>query len=68
MASLFSIQCSVGRLSKGYGSRILQSLILIDALPSACWEKEKKETARVFFFSQGKTHVTGCAVQDFCGC
>jgi hypothetical protein len=27
-----------------------QSLILIDALSSACWEKIKREMARFFFF------------------
>jgi hypothetical protein len=39
--TLFSVLCSIGRLSMGKGSRMLQSLILIDALSSACWENKK---------------------------
>jgi hypothetical protein len=39
-----------------------QSLILIDALSSACWEKIKREMARFFFFPQG------WEMWDFCGC
>jgi hypothetical protein len=53
---------------------MLQSLILIDALSSACWEKKreggkkkKRETARGFL-SQGQTHLAGCAMWDFHGC
>jgi hypothetical protein len=45
---------------------MLQSLILIDAFSSACWEKKKREVARVFF-PQDWTHIAGCATQDFCG-
>jgi hypothetical protein len=32
---------------------MLQSLILIDALSSACWEKKKRDMARGLFFPQG---------------
>jgi hypothetical protein len=48
---------------------MLQSLILIDVLSSACWKKgknnnKKGETAGGLF-SQGRTHFAGCAMQDF---
>jgi hypothetical protein len=39
----FSEWCVVGKISMGYRSRMSQSFILIDALSSACWEKEKKK-------------------------
>jgi hypothetical protein len=38
---------------------MLQSLILIDALSSVCWEKEKREMARGLF-SQGQRPDTSC--------
>jgi hypothetical protein len=41
VAPLLLVQHSVGGL--GYGSRMLQNLILIDALSSACWEKKRKK-------------------------
>jgi hypothetical protein len=68
-STLFSVQHSVGSLSMGQGCRLLQSLILIDALSSACWEekKRKRETA-VVLFAQGWTHLAGCASWDFHGC
>jgi hypothetical protein len=65
--------CNIGRLSTGVGSRMLQSLILIDALSSAYWEKkgEKTEKEREMargLFSQGQTCLAGCAAWDFCSC
>jgi hypothetical protein len=45
-----------------------QSLILIDALSSACWEKKKKEkeAARDYFpTARGQTRLAGCAWRDF---
>jgi hypothetical protein len=49
-------------------------LILIDALSSACWEKNKKEIKNRKrkkwlggYFSQGQTCIDGCAMQDFHG-
>jgi hypothetical protein len=42
MEMLFSLQRGVRRLSMGYGSRISQGLILIDALFSTCWEKKER--------------------------
>jgi hypothetical protein len=62
------------------GVQDFKSLVLIDALSSACWEKikerkkkeKKKEMAGCFFFfffnTQGRTCLAGCAVQDFHGC
>jgi hypothetical protein len=49
---------------------MLQSLILIDALSSAFWEKKKKKkdrNARVLF-SKGQTCLAGCAMWCFHGC
>jgi hypothetical protein len=72
VAPLLLVQHSVGGL--GYGSRMLQNLILIDALSSACWEKKrkkkktKKREMTGGLFSQGQTCLAGCTVQDFCGC
>jgi hypothetical protein len=43
MGYFFSVCHGIGRLSMGLGSRMSQSLILFDALSSACWEKNKKE-------------------------
>jgi hypothetical protein len=49
-----------------------QNLILIDALYSACWEKEKKMRKKCLggFFPRagGQTRLAGCAVWDFHGC
>jgi hypothetical protein len=59
--------CGVRRLSTVYGYRMSQSLILIDALFFACWEKKKRDTARELFF-QGQTGLAGCAAWDFHGC
>jgi hypothetical protein len=50
-----------------------QSLILIDILSSACWEKKRKggkkkrEKQSGAFFPQGWTSLDGCAMWDFCG-
>jgi hypothetical protein len=33
---LLSMWCGIGKTSTGWGSRILQTLILIDAVSSAC--------------------------------
>jgi hypothetical protein len=46
---LFSMQHSIGRLFTGEGSRMWQSLILIDALSSACWEEKKKKHSQGLF-------------------
>jgi hypothetical protein len=43
---LFSVWCSIGMLSMSKGSRMSQSLILIDALSSASWEKRERERER----------------------
>jgi hypothetical protein len=46
-------------------------LIPIDALSSACWEKEekkkkkRKEEQQGAFFPQGQTCLAGCAASDF---
>jgi hypothetical protein len=72
---LFSVLCKIGRLSMGWGYRMSQSLILIDALSSACWgkktqEKKKKQRERNHqgaFIFQNQTHLSGCAVQDYHG-
>jgi hypothetical protein len=42
------------------------SLILIDSLSSASWKKGKKKRERngLGLFSQGWTHLTGCAVMS----
>jgi hypothetical protein len=53
MELLFSVWHCVGRLSTDYGSRILQSFILIDALSSACWKKKKRERNRQGAFFHG---------------
>jgi hypothetical protein len=51
---------------------VLQSLILIDALFSACWEKKKREREKekwwwgVSFFPQGWKCLAGCAMWDIC--
>jgi hypothetical protein len=54
---------------------MLQSSILIDALSSSCWEKTKtkereKERGEMAkgLFSQGQTHLAGCAMWDFRCC
>jgi hypothetical protein len=39
----FSVWCGIGRLSMGQGSRMFQSLILMDALSSAYWENKRKK-------------------------
>jgi hypothetical protein len=53
----------------GCRSRMSQSLILIDALTSAYWERKKREREMAGgLFSQGKTHLVGCVVQNFCSC
>jgi hypothetical protein len=44
--SFFSVQCSIGRLSMGQRSTVLQNLILIDVLSSAYWEKEKQRKGK----------------------
>jgi hypothetical protein len=48
-----------------------QSLILIDVLSSAFGKKKKegkkKRNGQGDFF-QGQTHLSDCAMQDFCGC
>jgi hypothetical protein len=52
-----------------------QTLILIDALTSVCWEKKKikrkekreREMAGFFFFPQGWIYLAGCAPWDFHG-
>jgi hypothetical protein len=49
MVPLFSVQCGVGRFSMSWGSRISQSLILIDTLSSVVGRKKESEMARVFF-------------------
>jgi hypothetical protein len=38
---LFSAQCGIKRFSTGEGSRMWQSLILVDELSSACWERKR---------------------------
>jgi hypothetical protein len=75
MALLISVQCGVGRLSLGWGSRMLWGLILIDALSSAYWEKKEKkrkkkerEVAGGFFSSAGWTCLAVCARWGFHGC
>jgi hypothetical protein len=50
-----------------------QSLILIDVLSSAFWEKKQKNTKpevarRSFSRAGGWTLLAGCAGQDFRGC
>jgi hypothetical protein len=45
-ALLFSVWHRVGRPSVGYGVRISQVLIRIDALSSACSEKTEKEKTK----------------------
>jgi hypothetical protein len=49
-----------------------QSLILIDALSSACWEKQRKmkrEMAGGFFpRARGQTHLAGFTVLLLRGC
>jgi hypothetical protein len=48
---------------------MLQTLILINTLSSACWEGEKKktETASVLC-SKGQPHLAGYAMRDFHSC
>jgi hypothetical protein len=43
MAPLFSVWCGIGRLSMGLGSVMSQNLFLLDALSSACRERERKK-------------------------
>jgi hypothetical protein len=45
-------------------------LILVGALSSICWQKKKKKEAAGDFFprAEGRTHLAGCAGQDFHGC
>jgi hypothetical protein len=55
----------IGRLSMVYGSRMLQSLILIDALSSACREKKREREIAGRLFSQcwrPDTHCWLCCV------
>jgi hypothetical protein len=52
---LFSAWHGVRRLYMGQGSRMLQSLILIDALFSACWEKKERNSEGAFFPKAGHT-------------
>jgi hypothetical protein len=51
---------------------MLQSLILIDALSSACWEKKKKKKEKrpgAFFpWVRGQTQLSGYARQDIHSC
>jgi hypothetical protein len=68
MAPLFSVQCGKGRLSMGYVSRISQTLILIDALSSAYWKKEKEREMARGLLSHVWTHLAGCATWDFHSC
>jgi hypothetical protein len=56
--SLFSVQCGIGRLSMRWGSRMIQSWILIDALSSAYWEKKNK----------GRYALLAVQHQDFLSC
>jgi hypothetical protein len=39
--------CGIGNLSMGKESRMLQSLILIGALSSACWGERERERERL---------------------
>jgi hypothetical protein len=55
MVLLFSVQHSVGRLS-----RVLQGLTLIDAMSSACWKKKEKKRSSQGLFSQGQRPDTPC--------
>jgi hypothetical protein len=62
---LFSVLCKIGRLSMGWGYRMSQSLILIDALSSACWgkktqEKKKKTERESFYFPEPDTPFWLC--------
>jgi hypothetical protein len=61
---LFSVWHGLGKLSMGYGSRMLQSLILIDVLSSACWEKKKKKRKEIAMgiFSQGQRPDMLCSL------
>jgi hypothetical protein len=52
MVLFFSVRNGIGRFSMGQRSRMSQSSIMIDALSSACWEKEEN-SLQVFFFSPG---------------
>jgi hypothetical protein len=45
-SAFFSVRGGVGRLSTGYGSRMSQSLILIDILSSVFSGKEKTKKKR----------------------
>jgi hypothetical protein len=68
--SFFSVQCSIGRLSMGQRSTVLQNLILIDVLSSAYWEKEKTKKREMAggWVSQGRTCLASCVMWDFHGC
>jgi hypothetical protein len=58
---LFLLQHSIRKLSMGSGSRMVQSLILIDAMSSADWRKTKKEKDKYpefFFPSAGEALLT----------
>jgi hypothetical protein len=60
MVLLFSVWCSIVRLSMVWGFRMSQSLILIDALSSACWEKKKikkREVAGAYFLGLEARHT-----------
>jgi hypothetical protein len=54
----------------GLVSRMLQSLILIDALSSTFWEKKErqKQPGRGALLSQGGTCFADCVAWDFHGC
>jgi hypothetical protein len=49
-ALLFSVLHSLRRHSMHQGSKISQSLILIDDLSSVCWEKENERNSQGTFF------------------
>jgi hypothetical protein len=44
MVPLFSVQRGIRRLSMGQGSKMFQSLMLIYALSSDCWKKNREMT------------------------
>jgi hypothetical protein len=56
MALLFSAQCGIRRLfmASHLVSKMSQSLILIDALTSACWERKKKREMVSSFFPRAR--------------
>jgi hypothetical protein len=62
-SAFFLVWCCEGRVSEGYGFRILQNLILIDVQK----EKEEEMVARVLL-CQGQTQLAVCAAWDFHVC